>query len=193
MASELSYGPDRVESSSNCSTSSWSLAPSRKSSAASSSSSAASSSSTASSSVCACSRRHSLTSLRISPRRRICTWAVRASSQNPGSALCASSAAIACSKVAKSKTHPEPVETLADDVEVEGFFCGGHHVCNLLRNRRSSMAAESDQDGKYSRALGLVRLLPRKVGSPSSALYRWRLGGAERDQQGTDPSGERSR
>jgi hypothetical protein len=46
--------------------------------------------------------------------------------------------------VAKSKTHPEPVETLADAVEVDGFFRGGHHLCflNLLRNSRSSMAAD---------------------------------------------------
>jgi hypothetical protein len=36
--------------------------------------------------------------------------------------------------VAKSKTHPEPVETLADAVEIDGFFGGGHHLCNLLRN-----------------------------------------------------------
>src|SRR5215204_6438097 len=134
MASELSYGPESVESSSNCSTSARSLAPSRKSSAANSSSSAASSWSTTSSSVWARSRRHWLTSLRISPRRRICTWAARASSQNPGSALWASSAVISCSNVAKSKTHPEPVETLTDAVEIDGFFGGGHHLYNLLRN-----------------------------------------------------------
>jgi hypothetical protein len=36
--------------------------------------------------------------------------------------------------VAKSKTHPELIETLADAVEVEGFFCGGHHGCKLLQN-----------------------------------------------------------
>ena len=82
--------------------------------------------------------------------------------------------------MAKSKTHPEPVETLADAVEVDDFFGGGHHLLICSENDEAVSRPSLAQDEKYSRALSHgAEMRVRVETSPTSgggfrAWYLWR-------------------
>lgn len=97
---------------------------------------------------------------------RVC--AARASSQKPASALCASSAAISCSTVGKSKSHPESVQPLPDTLEVDRFVGHGHAVRSPYRRNKAS------DDGPQAARMGEYRRAGRSGADPSTLRHDWR-------------------